>query len=79
MITALTIAFALRWADFYAANQSENAPYFIGVLYPVNIGAALIAIALLFRNRKMSMPASIRNRFGNLCAKRSWIACRCAR
>ncbi|WFU10037.1 LptF/LptG family permease [Rhizobium sp. CB3090] len=63
MVSALTIAFALRWADFYAANQIENAPYFIGVLYAVNIGAALIAIALLFRNRKMSVPTSIRNRF----------------
>ncbi len=49
MVSALTIAFALRWADFYAANQIENAPYFIGVLYAVNIGAALIAIALLFQ------------------------------
>ncbi|MFS8114742.1 LptF/LptG family permease [Rhizobium jaguaris] len=65
MVSALTIAFALRWANFYAVNQIENAPSFVGVLYAVNIGAALIAIALLFRNRKMSMPASIRNRFSN--------------
>ncbi|AVA20979.1 LptF/LptG family permease [Rhizobium sp. LEGMi198b] len=69
MVSALTIAFALRWADFYAANQIENAPYFIGVLYAANICAALIAIALLFRNRKMSVPRSIRNRFANLRQK----------
>lgn len=62
MVSALTIAFALRWADFYATNQIENTPYFIGILYGLNIGAALIAIALLMRNRKMSMPVSIRNR-----------------
>ncbi|MDE1994423.1 MAG: LptF/LptG family permease [Rhizobiaceae bacterium] len=64
LVSALTISFALRWADFYAANQIENASYFIGVLYAVNIGAALIAILLLFRNRKMSMPAALRNRIG---------------
>ncbi|MDL2404530.1 LptF/LptG family permease [Rhizobium calliandrae] len=65
MVSALTIAFALRWANFYAVNQIDNAPIFIGVLYAVNIATALIAIALLFRNRKMSMPASIRNRVSN--------------
>ncbi|NTJ06548.1 LptF/LptG family permease [Rhizobium lusitanum] len=65
MVSALTIAFALRWADFYAANQIENAPNFIGVLYGINIISALIAIVLLFRNRKMTMPVSIRNRLSN--------------
>src|SRR6201991_3432126 len=64
LVSALTIAFALRWADFYAANQIENAPYFIGVLYGLNIGAALISIALLFRRKRMSIPARIRNRLG---------------
>ncbi|MBM7049396.1 MULTISPECIES: LPS export ABC transporter permease LptF [Rhizobium] len=65
MVSALTIAFALRWADFYAANQIENTPKFIGVLYGINIISALIAIVLLFRNRKMTMPVSIRNRLSN--------------
>ncbi|QND50076.1 LptF/LptG family permease [Rhizobium lusitanum] len=65
MVSALTIAFALRWADFYAANQIETAPYFVGILYGINIAATLIAIVLLFRNRRMSMPVSIRNRLGN--------------
>ncbi|CAN7229710.1 LptF/LptG family permease [Rhizobium rhizogenes] len=65
MVSALTIAFALRWADFYAANQIETAPYFVGILYAINIGATLIAIFLLFRSRRMTMPVSIRNRFGN--------------
>lgn len=65
MVSALTIAFALRWADFYAANQIENAPRFIGILYGINIISALIAIVLLFRNRKMTMPVSIRNRLSN--------------
>lgn len=63
MVSALTLAFALRWADFYATNQIENSPNFIGVLYGLNIVSALIAIVLLMRNRKMSMPVSIRNRF----------------
>lgn len=65
MVSALTIAFALRWADFYATNQIENTPAFIGILYGLNIVSALIAIALLLRNRKMSVPVSIRNRFSS--------------
>ncbi|TIX89646.1 LptF/LptG family permease [Rhizobium sp. P44RR-XXIV] len=65
MVSALTLAFALRWADFYATNQIESTPAFIGVLYGLNIAVALIAIALLMRNRKMSMPVSIRNRLSN--------------
>ncbi|KAA1177874.1 LPS export ABC transporter permease LptF [Rhizobium tropici] len=65
MVSALTIAFALRWADFYAANQIDNSPRFVGILYAINIIAAAIAIALLMRNRKMSMPVSIRNRLSN--------------
>jgi lipopolysaccharide export system permease protein len=62
MVSALALAFALRWADFYAANQIENNPYFIGVLYALNIGAALLAIALLVRTKKRAMPITIRTR-----------------
>ena len=65
MVSALTIAFALRWADFYSANQIENSAKFIGILYGINIISALIAIVLLLRNRKMTMPVSIRNRLSN--------------
>ena len=65
MVSALTLAFALRWADFYATNQIENTPSFIWVLYGLNIVSALIAITLLMRNRKMSMPVSIRNRLSS--------------
>lgn len=65
MVSALTIAFALRWADFYAANQIDNAPRFVGVLYGINIVSALVAIVLLMRNRKMTMPVSIRNRLSS--------------
>ncbi|TXH99136.1 MAG: LptF/LptG family permease [Rhizobium sp.] len=65
MVSALTIAFALRWADFYAANQIDNAPKFIGILYGINIISALVAIGLLMRSRKMTMPVSIRNRLSS--------------
>ncbi|AYG65708.1 MULTISPECIES: LptF/LptG family permease [unclassified Rhizobium] len=65
MVSALSIAFALRWADFYAANQIDNSPRFVGILYAINIIAAVVATALLLRNRKMSMPVSIRNRVSN--------------
>ncbi|MBB6483296.1 LptF/LptG family permease [Rhizobium lusitanum] len=65
MVSAMTIAFALRWADFYAANQIDSNPKFVGVLYAINILSALIAIALLLRSRKMTMPVTIRNRLNN--------------
>jgi lipopolysaccharide export system permease protein len=63
MVSALTIAFALRWADFYAANQIENASFYIFVLYGVNIAAALVAILLLSRSKKRLVPSTIRDRF----------------
>ncbi|WP_459459426.1 LPS export ABC transporter permease LptF [Rhizobium sp. No.120] len=65
MVSALGISFALRWADFYAANQIDHSTKFIGVLYAINIIAALIAIVLLLRSRKMKVPVSIRNRFNS--------------
>ncbi|MGG6895990.1 LptF/LptG family permease [Rhizobium sp. BR 315] len=65
MVSALTIAFALRWADFYAANQIDSNPKFVGVLYAINIISAAVAIALLLRNRKMTVPLTIRNRLSS--------------
>jgi len=62
MVSALTIAFALRWADFYAANQIENNPAFVGVLYGINIAAALIAIVFLMRRKRNTLSIPLRNR-----------------
>jgi lipopolysaccharide export system permease protein len=60
LVSALTMAFALRWADFYAANQIENSTFYIYVLYGLNIGATLICIFLLSRSSKRGlMPAAI--------------------
>jgi lipopolysaccharide export system permease protein len=69
LVSALTIAFALRWADFYAANQIENSPFYIFVLYGLNIGAALIAILLLSRSKRQMMPATIGSRLSAV-----WVA-----
>jgi lipopolysaccharide export system permease protein len=69
LVSALTIAFALRWADFYAANQIENSPFYIFVLYALNIGAALIAILLLSRSKRQMMPATIGSRLSAV-----WVA-----
>ena len=60
MVSALTLAFALRWADFYAANQIENAPAYIPVLYAINIGAAVIAILLLRRSKRRMASSPLR-------------------
>jgi lipopolysaccharide export system permease protein len=63
LVSSLTIAFALRWADFYAANQIENSSFYIFVLYGVNIGAALIAIFMLTRSRKRLATSGISSYF----------------
>ncbi|TCL70240.1 LPS export ABC transporter permease LptF [Rhizobium sp. BK251] len=65
MVVALALAFALRWAAFYAANQIETTTSFIPVLYAVPLVSGGIAALLLKRNRRITMPAAIRGRVGD--------------
>lgn len=66
MVSALAIAFALRWADFYAANQIETAPRFIPILYGINIAVFAVCLVLLCRNKKRTMPISVTERLSDL-------------
>jgi lipopolysaccharide export system permease protein len=69
MVSALTIAFALRWADFYVANQIENSAAYIGWLYALNIGAVIVTVILLVRTKKRAMPMTVRMRVSSILIK----------
>ncbi len=62
MVAALTLAFALRWASFYAANQIDTDPYYIGVLYALPIVSAGAAILSLGLHKRLSIPAAVSER-----------------
>ena len=52
LVSALTIAFALRWGNFYLANQIENSVLYIYLLYGLNVAVVLWCIWLLIRSQK---------------------------
>jgi lipopolysaccharide export system permease protein len=62
MVSALTFAFALRWAAFYAANQIDTNPDFIGVLYAIPIVSSAIAIISLNLHMRLSVFAMLSDR-----------------
>jgi lipopolysaccharide export system permease protein len=55
MVSALVMAFAVRWATFYAANQIETKPAFIAVLYAIPIIISLTSIASLVLHKRISL------------------------
>jgi len=55
MIAALSLAFALRWASFYAANEIDNRPGFVLILYGIPIATSLISILLLNLHLRVSV------------------------
>jgi lipopolysaccharide export system permease protein len=64
MVSALTIAFALRWAAFYAANQIDNNAIYIPILYAIPIIASVIAVVFLCLHKRMVVPSSFGEKFG---------------
>lgn len=62
MISALIIAFALRWASFYAANEVDSRPGLIFVLYGIPIVVSAISVVLLNLHKRLSVPTAIRSR-----------------
>ncbi|SCW28961.1 lipopolysaccharide export system permease protein [Rhizobium mongolense subsp. loessense] len=62
MVTALTFSFALRWASFYAANQIDTNPFYIGVLYAIPVVAGVAAICFLNMHKRLSIPAAVGER-----------------
>jgi lipopolysaccharide export system permease protein len=61
MVSALVVAFAVRWATFYAANQIETKPIFIGILYALPLGISAMAIASLILHKRISLLGFIGN------------------
>ncbi|WP_160005714.1 LptF/LptG family permease [Rhizobium sp. 18055] len=55
MVSALVIAFTVRWATFYAANQIEAKPIFIGVLYAIPIVISITSIISLVLHKRVSL------------------------
>ena len=62
MVAALVFAFAIRWASFYAANQIDTDPEYIGVLYAIPVVASLLAIASLSHHKRLSVVSTISDR-----------------
>ncbi|MBB4273802.1 LptF/LptG family permease [Rhizobium mongolense] len=62
MVTALTFSFALRWASFYAANQIDTNPFYIGVLYAIPVVAGVAASGFLNMHKRLSIPAAVGER-----------------
>ncbi|MDM9648456.1 LptF/LptG family permease [Rhizobium sp. S163] len=61
MVSALVLAFAVRWATFYAANQIETKPIFIGILYALPLGISALAIVSLVSHKRISLLGFIGN------------------
>lgn len=66
MVSALAISFGLRWASFYASNQSEHDTTYVYVAYAVPIVAGAVAAFLLSRNMKLRIPAFLRYRTADI-------------
>lgn len=59
MVTAITIALAVRWAGFTVSNNAENSALFSFMIYGVPFGAAAISISFIIRNRTLELPVTL--------------------
>ncbi|MBB3310906.1 lipopolysaccharide export system permease protein [Rhizobium sp. BK196] len=62
MIGALGLAFTLRWAAFYVANQIDNDPIYIPILYAIPVVTGIASIIFLNLHKRLSVPLALRNR-----------------
>jgi lipopolysaccharide export system permease protein len=69
MISALTLAFALRWASFYAANEIDTNSGFLIVLYGIPIIVSAIAIVLLNTHKRLSLGSAFGERLSAMRRK----------
>ncbi len=79
MVTALTFSFALRWASFYAANQIDTNPFYIGVLYAIPVVAGVAASGFLNMHKRLSIPAAVGERAAGIWHRIERLTAFCAR
>lgn len=63
MVSALGIAFALRWASFYFSNQVENSAAYIPFMYAVPIVAISLTTFMLLRGKRLGKAAKLSTSF----------------
>jgi lipopolysaccharide export system permease protein len=56
VISALAIAFVLRWLAYYMSNQIAETPVFITLLYVVPLAIIAVCMALILSARALRMP-----------------------
>jgi lipopolysaccharide export system permease protein len=61
MVSALVMAFVVRWATFYAANQIDDKPIYIVVLYAIPIIISITSVASLVLHRRISLVGFVAN------------------
>ncbi len=61
MVSALVMAFVVRWATFYAANQIDDRPIYIAVLYAIPIVISITSVASLILHRRVSLVGFVAN------------------
>ncbi len=56
VISALSIAFVLRWLSYYMSNQIAEAPVFVILLYAVPLAIVVISILMILSARTLRLP-----------------------
>ncbi|KRB50305.1 LPS export ABC transporter permease LptF [Rhizobium sp. Root708] len=69
MVSALVLAFTIRWATFYAANQIDTKPMFIGVLYAIPIAASALAVVSIVFPKRLSLASFVSDRIAMVWRK----------
>lgn len=59
MVSALAIAFLLRWLGFYVTNQAKQNDSFIALVYAVPVVSGLIATGMLVSGRKIRISETV--------------------
>ncbi|HZG29077.1 MAG TPA: LptF/LptG family permease [Ensifer sp.] len=66
VISALAIAFVLRWVAYYISNQIAESSAYILPLYLMPLAIVFISIVMILSARTLAMPTWIRSGFGRL-------------
>lgn len=62
LLTVLTVALIVRWAGFFASNESQNSAWFIPAIYLVPLITTLVCVRFIVMNRTMELPQAFAER-----------------